>query len=114
MEFYVETQGLENYSAHEEDLDYIPTPTDRWKFKSGSAYRVLGCETVQQAVARVAFHKAVSPNSEFIEFPLVDSVIDFEEHQAQTIAEYEKMKADGDPMADDYLSWRSNRFETIF
>ena len=47
MEFYVETQGLENYSAHEEDLDYIPTPTDRWKFKSGRSYKVLGCETVQ-------------------------------------------------------------------
>ena len=114
MEFYVETQGLENYSAHEEDLDYIPTPTDRWKFKGGGSYRVIGCETIQQAVARVAFHKAVSPNSEFIEFPLVDSVIDFDEHQKQVIAEYEKMVADDDPMAEDYLSWRRSSVKTIW
>ncbi len=112
MEFYVETQGLENYSAHEEDLDYIPTPTDRWKFKSGRSYKVLGCETVQQAVARVAFYNAVSPNSDFIEFPLVDSVKDFAEHQAQVYAEYEEMKANDDPMADDYLDWRS-KYKTI-
>ena len=53
MVFVVETQGLENYGAHQgtgkfRDGEYY------WKFKSGTTYLVHNLDRLQDAVAFVA------------------------------------------------------------
>ena len=44
--FVIETQGLENYGAHNDTADY-------WKFKIGERYIITGFEREQDAIAFV-------------------------------------------------------------
>lgn len=77
MEFYVTTQGLENYGAHQGSGKFSDGKS-YWKFKSSTDYIVSGLEYRQDAMAFVA-SLCMSNGIGWKEFPL----------EAQTMEEWE-------------------------
>ena len=79
MDYFVTTQGLENYGAHCESGKYADG-TQCWKFKSGTDYIVSGFDRPQDAMAFVAA-KFIENNIYFKEFPV--EVISHEDWQTE-------------------------------
>jgi hypothetical protein len=87
--FYIQTQIIENYGAHDQDGRFI-NGNAYWKFKSGNEYIVTGLQRIQDAVAYIAAR--CSNNISFKEFPS-----DWQEVEAsfQTPFEKSQMEFDG-------------------
>ena len=65
--FYIKTQILENYGAHNADGKFV-NGNSYWKMKGGEDYIISGVDRVQDAVAFVAA-KAMENGIGYKEFP---------------------------------------------
>lgn len=94
MDYFVTTQGLENYGAHCESGKYADG-TQCWKFKSGTDYIVSGFDRPQDAMAFVA-SLCMENGIGWKEFPA----------EVQTLSEWESQWDDKDRYGMEYREFK--------